>query len=93
MTRSELITRPAQHQPHLTAQHAAAYVDEILGAIVSQLGASERVEIRGFGSFAVDMRAPRIGRNPMTGDKVAVPAKRTVRFKAGMELREGVDRG
>lgn len=93
MTRSELITRLVQHQPRLTAQDAAACVDESLGAIVSQLGASERVEIRGFGSFAVGMRAPRIGRKPKTGDKVAVPAKWTVRFKAGMELRERVDRG
>ena len=93
MTRSELITRLVQHQPRLTAQDPVACVDEILSAIVSQLGVGERVEIRGFGSFAVGMGAPRIGGNPKTGDKVAVPAKRTVRFNAGMELRERVDRG
>jgi integration host factor subunit beta len=88
-----LITRLARHQPRLTSQDAAACVDEILGAIVSQLGAGERVEIRGFGSFAVGKRAPRICRNPKTSDKVAVPAKWTVRFKAGMELRDRVDCG
>lgn len=91
MTRSELIARLAHSQQRLTAQDTACCVDEILGAIASQLGQGERVEIRGFGSFSVGVRAPRVGRNPKTGDQVAVPAKRTVRFKAGLELRQRVD--
>jgi len=93
MTRSELITYLVRNQPRLTAQDTAACVNEILGAIVSQLAAGKRVEIQGFGSFTVGMRVPCIGRNPRTGNKVAVPAKRTVRFKAVMELRESVGRG
>ncbi len=55
------------------------------------LASGDRIEIRGFGSFALNYRPPRIGRNPKSGDKVQVPAKYVPHFKAGKELRERVD--
>ena len=51
----------------------------------------DRVEVRGFGSFSLNYRPPRVGRNPKTGEKVAIPGKHTPHFKAGKELREMVD--
>lgn len=64
---------------------------EILGAIAAALAAGNRVEIRGFGSFSLNYRLPRTGRNPKTGEKVAVPGKYVPHFKAGKELRERVE--
>jgi len=66
-------------------------VAELLGSISSTLSRGARVEIRGFGSFALNYRPPRIGRNPRTGESVAVPGKFVPHFKAGKELRELVD--
>ena len=57
----------------------------------STLSRGGRIEIRGFGSFALNYRPPRLGRNPKSGDKVQVPAKYVPHFKAGKELRERVD--
>ena len=68
-------------------------LSEILAAIAESLSAGNRVEIRGFGSFALNYRPPRIGRNPKTGVKVAVSGKHVPHFKAGKELRELVDQG
>jgi integration host factor subunit beta len=64
-----------------------------LAAIAESLSTGNRVEIRGFGSFALNYRPPRIGRNPKTGVKVAVPGKHVPHFKAGKDLRELVDQG
>ena len=91
MTRSELITALSARFPHLTSQDAAMASSEILEAMSRALCDGQRVEIRGFGSFALNQRAPRLGRNPNTGEKVAVPAKYVPHFKAGKELRERVD--
>jgi integration host factor subunit beta len=63
----------------------------ILDALTSALVKGDRIEIRGFGSFALNYRPPRIGRNPKSGDKVQVPEKYVPHFKAGKELRERVD--
>ena len=63
----------------------------ILDAISDALAESSRVEVRGFGSFALSYRPPRVGRNPKSGDQVVVPAKHVPHFKAGKELRERVD--
>lgn len=93
MTRSELIVRLAARQHALTAADTSACVGTLLEAIAGHLSAGNRIEIRGFGTLSVGSRAERIGRNPKTGEKVTVPAKRTVRFKAGYELRRRVDRG
>jgi integration host factor subunit beta len=64
-----------------------------LGKSKAGLSCGKRIEIRGFGSFVLNYRPPRQGRNPMTGDKVNVPAKYLPRFKAGKELRERVNHG
>ena len=90
MTRSELIEALAQRFPKLMKADADMAVSEILGAIGQTLARGHRIEIRGFGSFSLNYRPPRIGRNPKTGESVSVPAKWTPHFKAGKELREVV---
>ena len=67
-----------------------AAVKTILDAIATQLSQRERVEIRGFGSFSVNVRPPRLGRNPRTGTPVDIPAKPVPHFKPGIELRARV---
>ena len=91
MTRSELTAALAQRFPQLVQKDAEMAVAEILGAISAALAAGNRVEIRGFGSFSLNYRPPRTGRNPKTGEKVAVPGKYVPHFKAGKELRERVE--
>uniref|UniRef100_Q47FH4 Histone-like bacterial DNA-binding protein n=1 Tax=Dechloromonas aromatica (strain RCB) TaxID=159087 RepID=Q47FH4_DECAR len=92
IVRSELSQRLHQRFPQLNRGDIDVAVGEILGAIGQQLAKGGRVEVRGFGSFALNYRPPRLGRNPMTGERVAVPAKWTPHFKAGKELRELVMR-
>jgi integration host factor subunit beta len=91
MTKSELIARLAERYPQLVAKDADYAVKTILDAMVDALSTGQRIEIRGFGSFALNRRPPRIGRNPKSGDKVMVPEKRVPHFKPGKELRERVD--
>lgn len=91
MTRSELIEALATRFPQLTVQDADVAVKELIEAISQALVNGQRVEIRGFGSFSLNYRAPRIGRNPKTGEKVAVRGKYTPHFKPGKELRDRVD--
>ena len=91
MTKSELIARLAERFPQLVAKDADYAVKMILDALTAALVRGDRIEIRGFGSFALNYRPPRIGRNPKTGDKVQVPAKYVPHFKSGKELRERVD--
>jgi integration host factor subunit beta len=66
-------------------------VKTLLDAMTDALISGQRIEIRGFGSFATNSRPPRIGRNPKSGETVVVPGKRVPHFKAGKELRERVD--
>ncbi|MCE9551082.1 MAG: integration host factor subunit beta [Betaproteobacteria bacterium] len=91
MTRSDLIAKLAELYPQLLAKDADLAVKVILDAMAGTLARGGRIEIRGFGSFALNYRPPRIGRNPKSGDKVQVPAKYVPHFKAGKELRERVD--
>ena len=91
MTKSELIDRLAERFPQLVAKDAEYAVKMILDALTAALVRSDRIEIRGFGSFALNYRPPRVGRNPKSGDKVQVPEKYVPHFKAGKELRERVD--
>jgi integration host factor subunit beta len=91
MTKSELIARLAQRYPQLVAKDAEYAVKMILEAMMSSLLNGHRIEIRGFGSFGLNYRPPRVGRNPKSGDKVQVPEKYVPHFKAGKELRERVD--
>jgi integration host factor subunit beta len=91
MTKSELINRLALRFPQLVARDADFAVKMILDEMTASLGRGDRIEIRGFGSFSLNYRPPRIGRNPKSGDKVQVPEKYVPHFKAGKELRERVD--
>ncbi len=91
MTKSELIARLAERFPQLVAKDADYAVKMMLDALTSALVRGDRIEIRGFGSFALNYRPPRVGRNPKSGDKVQVPEKYVPHFKAGKELRERVD--
>ena len=91
MTKSELIGRLAERYPQLVAKDAEFAVRTILDAMASTLADGHRIEIRGFGSFALSHRPPRVGRNPKSGERVEVPEKRVPHFKPGKELRERVD--
>ncbi|MBY0341343.1 MAG: integration host factor subunit beta [Rhodocyclaceae bacterium] len=91
MTKSELIARLAARFPQLVAKDADLAVKVVLDAMTAALSRNDRIEIRGFGSFALNYRPPRVGRNPKSGEKVNVPAKHVPHFKAGKELRERVD--
>lgn len=91
MTKSELIAALAASYPQLAASDADIAVKTIIDAMTQSLADGHRIEIRGFGSFALSQRAPRIGRNPKTGEKVMVPGKHVPHFKAGKALRESVD--
>ncbi len=91
MTKSELIARLAERFPQLVAKDADFAVKMMLDAMSEALVRGDRIEIRGFGSFALNYRPPRVGRNPKSGEKVSVPAKWVPHFKAGKELRERVD--
>jgi integration host factor subunit beta len=97
MTRSELIEeltiKLASQHPQLTAKDIELAAITILDGISNALVKRGRVEIRGFGSFGINKRPPRTGRNPKTGEAVMVPAKEVPPFKAGKELRERVDHG
>ena len=91
MTKSDLIARLAERFPQLVAKDADFAVKMILDAMSEALSKGDRIEIRGFGSFALNYRPPRVGRNPKSGDKVSVPEQWVPHFKAGKELRERVD--
>jgi len=91
MTKSELIARLAERNPRLVARDADEAVKTILDMMSAALIQAGRIEIRGFGSFALNYRPPRIGRNPKSGERVQVPAKFVPHFKAGKELRVRVD--
>lgn len=90
MTKSELIERLAGQQSHVPAKAVEDAVKEMLEHMAATLADGERIEIRGFGSFSLHYRPPRLGRNPKTGDSVALPAKHVPHFKPGKELRERV---
>lgn len=91
MTKSELIDCLAQRFPQLVARDADEAVKVILGAMTDALTHGGRIEIRGFGSFSLNYRPPRVGRNPKSGETVHVPGKYVPHFKSGKELRDRVD--
>ncbi|MDD2802389.1 MAG: integration host factor subunit beta [Methylococcales bacterium] len=91
MTRSELIQQISSHFPQLTAIDVDMSVRVIMDAMSKALARGGRIEVRGFGSFGINYRPPRMGRNPKTGASVMVPVKYMPHFKAGKELRDRVD--
>ena len=90
MTKSELIEILSRRQPHLKAEDVDLAVKSLLEMMGGALADGERIEVRGFGSFSLHYRPPRTGRNPKTGEAVALPGKHVPHFKPGKELRERV---
>ena len=88
MTKSELIARLAEENPHLYQRDVERIVTTIFDEITSALANGDRVELRGFGAFSVKKRAARTGRNPRTGESVPVDAKYIPYFKTGKQLRD-----
>ena len=91
MTKSELIEKIAVVQTQLSTKDVELAVKMMLDHMAEALAEGERIEIRGFGSFSLHYRAPRLGRNPKTGDKVELAGKYVPHFKPGKELRERVN--
>ena len=91
MTKSELIEILAQRQAHLKVDDVDLAVKTLLEMMSDALAQGDRIEIRGFGSFSLHFRPARIGRNPKTGDSVALSGKHVPHFKPGKELRERVN--
>ena len=91
MTRSDLVEALAARFSQLTQRDAEYAVKAILDAMGDALVKGHRIEIRGFGSFSVNHRAPRMGRNPRSGESVMIPEQRVPHFKPGKALREQVD--
>jgi len=90
MTRSELIAILAERFPKLPLRDTDFAVKTILDSMSRSLSEAQRIEIRGFGSFSLTRRPPRVGRNPKSGEQVMVPEKWVPHFKPGKELRERV---
>jgi len=91
VTKSELIEALAGKQPHLALKDVELAVKCIIEKMNQALSSGERIEIRGFGSFSLHKRPPRMGRNPKTGESVALTEKHVPHFKPGKELRDRVD--
>ena len=91
MTRSDLVAQLAERFGQLTHRDVEFAVKTILDAMSDALAKGHRIEIRGFGSFSICRRPPRVGRNPRSGDQVQIPEKLVPHFKPGKSLREGVE--
>jgi integration host factor subunit beta len=91
MTKSELIEIIAKEQNHLAYRDVELAVKCMMEHMSEALAGGQRIEIRGFGSFALHFRPPRVGRNPKTGEAVPLAAKHVPHFKPGKELRDRVD--
>ena len=91
MTKSDLIEVLATKQSHLAYKDVELAIRYILEQMSHSLASGDRIEIRGFGSFSLHYRPPRMGRNPKTGDAVALAAKHVPHFKPGKELRDRVN--
>ena len=91
MTKSELIDVLTEQQKHLSHLDVELGVKSILEQMCSSLASGERIEIRGFGSFSLHYRAPHMGRNPNTGEVVALPGTHVPHFKPGKAMRERVN--
>jgi integration host factor subunit beta len=91
MTKSELIELISRKQTQLSHNDVELAVNHIVDAMIAAMAVGDRIEIRGFGSFSLHHRHARLGRNPKTGETVALAEKRVPHFKPGKELRERVD--
>lgn len=92
ITKSELIERISLKQNHLAHKDIELSIKSLIEQMSTYLAKGDRIEIRGFGSFSLHFRPPRMGRNPKTGDAVSLPGKYAPHFKPGKELRWRVNR-
>lgn len=93
MTKAELIEKLTAAQRHLAVADLEMAVKLMLAEISAVLAGGGRIEVRGFGSFSIHYRPPRMGRNPRTGEPVSLPGKHAPHFKPGKVLRERVNSG
>lgn len=91
MNKSDLITRVTEKLTSLSHRDVEIIINQVFDSMVGSLAKGERIEIRGFGSFEVRTRKPRVGRNPKTGETVSVGERRVPFFKVGKELKEKVN--
>ena len=91
MTKSDLIERLSAKYQHLSAKDVEVAIREILEQMADTLQSGDRIEIRGFGSFSLHYRAPRVGRNPKTGEEIPITARRVVTFRPGQKLKARVE--
>ena len=92
MIKSELVEKLASENPHLFQRDVENMVNAILDEVGNAMARGDRVELRGFGAFAVKNRPARVGRNPRTGEQVEVGEKYVPQFKAGKEIRERLNK-
>ena len=93
MTKSQLIEQLVDKNPQLSVRDVELVVKSLIDQMSESLSNGDRIEIRGFGSFSLHYRAPRVGRNPKTGESVTLTGKHVPHFKPGKELRERVNLG
>ena len=91
MTKSELIESIARNQSHLSEKDVELVVKGILSHITTALASGDRVEVRGFGSFSLNYRAARKGRNPKTGESLQLQESHVIHFKPGKQLKERIN--
>ncbi|MFU8927458.1 integration host factor subunit beta [Acinetobacter puyangensis] len=91
LNKSDLILKISEKNPHLAEPIVEEAVKIMIDHMISALSTNQRIEIRGFGSFALHHRQPRLGRNPKTGEKVSVSAKAVPHFKPDKALRDAVN--
>ena len=90
MTKSELIQRLADRNPHLFLRDIEKIVDAVFGEVSAALVRGDRVELRGFGAFSIKHRDARTGRNPRTGEPMTYPACKVPTFKPGKALKDAI---
>ena len=92
MTKRDLIDEVLKQFPRFSRRDAEVMVNAVFDSMTHALTRGERIEIRGFGSFSINRRPPRMGRNPRSGEQVLIPEKLAPHFKPGKALREAVDK-
>jgi integration host factor subunit beta len=93
MLKSDLVLRIHRQNPHLLFQDAEKIVDALFDEIIKSMALGKRIELRGFGTFSVNVHEARTGRNPRTGALVPVPKRAHPHFKTGKEMKERLNRG
>ena len=88
MTKSQLVQELMNRAPHISQKDMGLIVDTVFDSMVAALEGGNRIELRGFGTFEIRVREPRLGRNPKSGSKVSLGVRKVPFFKAGKELKE-----